>query len=87
LRLLLQGFFKALVYPRLFKLKLLNEIRQCQFASQSRRLITAKASAFDPHAYRFAASENSPAPRRRVGRLARRDYEVSHEVSPMVQFL
>jgi hypothetical protein len=51
-----------LVDPKTFKLKLLKEIRQRPAANQSRRLIGGKATAFDPHAHRFAASHNSPAP-------------------------
>jgi hypothetical protein len=49
---------------------LLKEIRQRPAARKSRRLIGGKATAIDPHAHRFAASDNLPAPRGRVGRLA-----------------
>jgi len=55
---------------KLLKLKLLKEIRQRQPASQSGRVIGGKATALDLHAHRFAASHNSPTPRRRIGGLA-----------------
>jgi hypothetical protein len=66
--------------PRLLKLKLLKEIRQCQLASQPGRVIVGKASAFDTHTHRFAASHNSPAPRRRIGLLAGHHYVIGSVV-------
>jgi hypothetical protein len=64
-------------------LELLKEVRQRQLASQLSRVISAKPSAFDLHAHWFAASHNSPAPRRRIGGLAGRPYIIA----PVVQFL
>ena len=69
-----------LVDPQTLKLKLLKEFRQGPPARKSRRLMRGKATAFDPHPHRFASPNNSPAPRRRVGRLAGRHYVIA----PMV---
>src|ERR1700736_2460750 len=70
-----------LVEPKTFKLKLFKEFRQGPAARKSRRLIGGKATAIDPHAHRFAASDNLPAPRGRIGRLAGRHYVIA----PMLQ--
>src|SRR6266404_4956057 len=69
-----------LVDPKTFKLKLLKEFRQGPPARKSRRLIGGKATAFDPHAHRFASPNNLPAPRRRIGRLAGRHYVIARIV-------
>jgi hypothetical protein len=61
-----------LLGPGLLKIKVLKEMRQRLAASQSGRLIGGKATAFDLHAHRFAASHNSPPPRRRISGLAGR---------------
>jgi len=66
-----------LLDPKLLKLSLLKEIRQRQPASQSGRVIGGKSTALDTHAHRFAASHNSPAPRRRIGGLAGRHYVIA----------
>src|ERR1700677_5248955 len=58
-------------------------MRQLQLASKPGRVIGGKATAFDLHAHRLAASYNSPTPRRRIGRLAGRHYVIA----PVVQFL
>src|SRR5260221_14120080 len=50
-------------------------------ARKSRRLIGGKATAIDPHAHRFAASDNLPTPRGRIGRLADSHYVIA----PMLQ--
>jgi hypothetical protein len=47
-----------LVDAKTFKLKLFKEFPQGPAARKSRRLIGGKATAIDPHAHRFAASEH-----------------------------
>ena len=44
-----------LVDPKIFKLKLFKEFRQGPAARKSCCLIGRKATAFDPHAHRFAS--------------------------------
>jgi hypothetical protein len=73
---------QSTVGPMTFALKLIKEIFQRPAARKSGRLIGGEAATFDPHAHGFAASDNSPAPRRRVG-----DHPgCQYVIAPMVQF-
>jgi hypothetical protein len=63
--------------PETFKLKLLKEVHQRSAARKVSCVAARKAAALDPHAHRFAAPHNSPAPRRRIGSFADRHHVVA----------